>query len=127
MRVARVNGNEVGLQLLPLTNQQHIDFVQCTFARADTWALWQDSFPEDKPMESLLDILKLGFRGYRHLAEFSPPSVKVIFRALTSLVAWIVSFVPRRLNAPRRCSPQTRQWLNNDDNAMKENFPGCVQ
>lgn len=35
-------------------------------------------------MESLLDILKLGFRGYRHLAEFSPPSVKVVFRALTS-------------------------------------------
>ena len=26
-------------------------------------------------MESPLDILKLGFRGYRHLAEFSPPSV----------------------------------------------------
>ena len=91
-----MNGGEVGLQLLPLTNQQHIDFVQCTFARADTWALWQDSFPEDKPMESLLDILKLGFRGYRHLAEFSPPSVKVIFRSLTSLVAWIVSFLPRR-------------------------------
>ena len=58
------------LQLLPLTNQQHIDFVQCTFARADTWALWQDSFPEDKPMESLLDILKLGFRGYRHRRSF---------------------------------------------------------
>lgn len=102
VRVARVNGSEVGLQLLPLTNQQHIDFVQCTFARADTWALWQDSFPEDKPMESLLDILKLGFRGYRHLAEFSPPSVKVVFRALTSLVAWIVSFVPRR---PERAAP----------------------
>lgn len=102
VRVARVNGSEVGLQLLPLTNQQHIDFVQCTFARADTWALWQDSFPEDKPMESLLDILKLGFRGYRHLAEFSPPSVKVVFRALTSLVAWIASFVPRR---PERAAP----------------------
>ena len=96
VRVARVNGSEVGLQLLPLSNQQHIDFVQCTFARADTWALWQDSFPEDKPMESLLDILKLGFRGYRHLAEFSPPSVKVIFRSLTMLVAWFVSFIPRR-------------------------------
>ncbi len=26
VRVARVNGGEVGLQLLPLTNQQHIDF-----------------------------------------------------------------------------------------------------
>ena len=95
-QVARVMGNEVGLQLMPLTKKQHIDFVQCTFARADTWALWQDSFPEDKPLESLLDILKLGFRGYRHLAEFAPPSVKIIFRSLTSLVSWVVSFIPRR-------------------------------
>ena len=94
--VVRVSGNEVGLQLMPLTTKQHIDFVQCTFARADTWALWQDSFPEDKPLESLMDILKLGFRGYRHLAEFAPPSVKMIFRSLTVLVAWIVSFIPRR-------------------------------
>lgn len=95
-RVARVIGSEVGLKLLPMTTRQHIDFVQCTFARADIWALWQDSFPEDKPLESLLDILKLGFRGYRHLAEFAPPSVKFIFRSLISLVAWIVSFLPRR-------------------------------
>ncbi|MBS1203595.1 MAG: bcsA [Proteobacteria bacterium] len=94
--VARVIGNEVGLQLMPLTTKQHIDFVQCTFARADTWALWQDSFPEDKPLESLFDILKLGFRGYRHLAEFAPPSVKVIFRSFTDLVVWVVSFIPRR-------------------------------
>ncbi|HGL5371384.1 TPA: UDP-forming cellulose synthase catalytic subunit [Citrobacter farmeri] len=95
-QVARVWGEQVGLQLMPLTTKQHIDFVQCTFARADTWALWQDSYPEDKPLESLLDILKLGFRGYRHLAEFSPSSVKIIFRSLTSLVSWIVSFIPRR-------------------------------
>ncbi|MEJ5073762.1 UDP-forming cellulose synthase catalytic subunit [Enterobacter ludwigii] len=96
MLVARVMGSEIGLQLLPMPTRQHIDFVQCTFARADTWALWQDSFPEDKPLESMLDILKLGFRGYRHLAEFAPPSVKFIFRSLLSLVAWIVSFIPRR-------------------------------
>ncbi|EPV3022762.1 UDP-forming cellulose synthase catalytic subunit [Enterobacter hormaechei] len=95
-QVVRVRGNEVGLQLMPLTKKQHIYFVQCTFARADTWALWQDSFPEDKPLESLLDILKLGFRGYRHLAEFAPSSVKLIFRSLTSLVSWVVSFIPRR-------------------------------
>ncbi|MGP3590680.1 UDP-forming cellulose synthase catalytic subunit [Vagococcus sp. WN89Y] len=93
--VARVSGNQVGLQLMPLTTQQHIDFVQCTFARADTWALWQDSFPEDKPLESLFDILKLGFRGYRHLAEFAPSSVKMIFRSLINLVSWVVSFIPR--------------------------------
>lgn len=120
-QVVRVTGNEVGLQLMPLTTKQHIDFVQCTFARADTWALWQDSFPEDKPLESLLDILKLGFRGYRHLAEFAPPSVKVIFRSLTALIAWIVSFIPRARSGKRRYSRRIGLWLrlNNDDNAMK--------
>ncbi|HHR4487572.1 TPA: PilZ domain-containing protein, partial [Salmonella enterica] len=107
-QVVRVTGNEVGLQLMPLTTKQHIDFVQCTFARADTWALWQDSFPEDKPLESLLDILKLGFRGYRHLAEFAPPSVKVIFRSLTALIAWIVSFIPRRPERQAAIQPSDR-------------------
>lgn len=95
-RVIRMNGQDLGLQLSDLTTQQHIDFIQCTFARADTWALWQDSFPEDRPMESLADILTLGFRGYRHLAEFTPPVLQVVFRSITMLVDWIVSFIPRR-------------------------------
>lgn len=64
-------GMKLGSSYCSMSTRQHIDFVQCTFARADTWALWQDSFPEDKPLESLMDILKLGFRGYRHLAEFA--------------------------------------------------------
>lgn len=94
-QVVRVFDGEVGLKLVDMTTRQHIDFIQCTFARADTWALWQDSFPEDKPLESLLDIFKLGFRGYRHLAEFAPPSLKFIFHTFTLLVDWIVSFIPR--------------------------------
>ncbi|MGQ7074038.1 cellulose synthase catalytic subunit [Escherichia sp. SP-MK2] len=86
--------------------------MQCTFARADTWALWQDSYPEDKPLESLLDILKLGFRGYRHLAEFAPSSVKGIFRVLTSLVSWVVSFIPRR--------PERSETAQPSDQALAE-------
>lgn len=94
-KVVRVFDNEIGLQFLPMTRQQHIDLIQCTFARADTWALWQDGFPEDKPMESLADIFRLGFTGYRHLAEFAPVSVRYIFRVLTGVIDWIVSFLPR--------------------------------
>ncbi len=126
-QVARVIGNEVGLKLMPLTTQQHIDFVQCTFARADTWALWQDSYPEDKPLESLLDILKLGFRGYRHLAEFAPSSVKGIFRVLTSLVSQVVSFIPRRPGRSETTTIGSGFGSSNDDNAMKEKYSGFVQ
>ncbi|MCC9416502.1 UDP-forming cellulose synthase catalytic subunit, partial [Enterobacter hormaechei subsp. xiangfangensis] len=82
--------------LIPLAPPPPLSFFPFPFSRADTWALFPDSFPEDKPLESLLDILKLGFLFYRHLAEFAPSSVKLIFRSLTSLVSWVVSFIPRR-------------------------------
>ena len=61
--MTRAFGNKVGVRLIDLSTREHIDFIQCTFARADTWALWQDGFPEDRPIESLRDVLALGFRG----------------------------------------------------------------
>lgn len=117
MRVARVNGSEVGLQLLPLSNQQHIDFCTVYVCRADTWALC-GMLPGDKPMESLLDILKLGVPwisspggvlaavGEGYFSARSPcwwPGLSRLFRAVR--------------NAQRRHSAN-RRWLNNDDNAM---------
>lgn len=71
-KVTRVFGQKAGLRMDNMSVAQHIEFIQCTFARADTWALWQDSFAQDKPVESLLDILKLGFRGYQSLADYAP-------------------------------------------------------
>ena len=94
-KVTRVFGQKAGLRMDNMSVAQHIEFIQCTFARADTWALWQDSFAEDKPVESLVDILKLGFRGYQSLADYAPPILRSVFVGFTTLVAWTVSFIPR--------------------------------
>lgn len=93
--VTRVFGRNIGLRLESLTVQQHVEFIQCTFARADTWALWQDSFAQDRPVESFLDIIKLGFRGYQNLAEYAPPLLHGVLVGFTTLISWIVSFIPR--------------------------------
>jgi cellulose synthase (UDP-forming) len=92
--VQRVFGHRAGIRLHELTTEQHIDFIQCTFARADTWALWQDGFPEDRPVQSLADIMVLGFKGYVRLAEYGPVPLRKLFRALTQLVRWLASFMP---------------------------------
>ncbi|MCG8709561.1 UDP-forming cellulose synthase catalytic subunit [Brenneria sp. 4F2] len=94
-QVTRVFGNKIGLRMMDLTTKQHIDFIQCTFARADTWALWQDNVPEDKPLESLRDVLMLGFRGYLRMADYAPPVIRNIIVAFTTLITWVLSFVPR--------------------------------
>ena len=94
-RVMRVKGTQVGLQLEEMTPRQNIDFMQCTFARADTWALWQKDYPEDNPLKSLFFIFKLGFRGYRQLTDFAPDSVKYLLRLSGQFISWLYSFFPR--------------------------------
>ncbi|MDX5629970.1 MULTISPECIES: UDP-forming cellulose synthase catalytic subunit [unclassified Brenneria] len=94
-QVTRVFGNKIGLRMMDLTTQQHIDFIQCTFARIDTWAQWQNKVPEDKPLESLRDVLTLGFRGYLRMADYAPPVIRRILVAFTTLITWLLSFIPR--------------------------------
>ncbi|RRZ91634.1 UDP-forming cellulose synthase catalytic subunit [Erwinia sp. 198] len=98
--VQRTFGRRAGIRLHELTTGQHVEFIQCTFARADTWALWQDSFPEDKPMQSFADIMVLGFKGYLRLAEYGPQPLRGLFAGLTRLTSWLASFFPRGVGRP---------------------------
>lgn len=98
-RVQRVFGRRAGIRLTQLTTQQHIEFIQCTFARADTWALWQDGFPEDKPVQSLADIMILGFKGYLRLAEYGPWQLRRLFNLLTLVVSWLASLLPKSIGS----------------------------
>ncbi len=76
-RVQRVFGSRLGLELEPMNKAQHIAFIQCTFARADTWSLWQKRLGSDCPLHSFSQIVQLGWgligvccapRHWRHSA-----------------------------------------------------------
>ena len=60
-------GNHVGLQFASMNTQQSIDFVQCTFARADSWVVWGDKRKSDKPLSSMREVTWMGFRGFKVL------------------------------------------------------------
>ena len=103
VQVSRVFGKSMGMQLQPLTTQQHIDFIQCTFARADSWVLREDSFPEDKPMESLREVLGLGIRGYLRMLDIAPQRYRPLAAKTQSVGSWLLSFAPR--NPPLSVQP----------------------
>lgn len=56
-------GMRLGFKFDEMTLQQSIDFVQCTFARADSWVVWADKRKDDKPLKSLLEVLSFGGIG----------------------------------------------------------------
>jgi cellulose synthase (UDP-forming) len=66
-RVTMNKDTRIGLQFEPMTTAQSIDFVQCTFARADSWVVWGDKRKPDKPLTSLREVAGMGVTGFRVL------------------------------------------------------------
>ena len=93
--VCRSHKDFVGISFTQLTEQQKIDFVQCTFARADAWLNWDEDFTQDRPLHSFFDILKLGSKGYYRLYEYLPIWAQVFIAPPLRLFAWAWSYLPR--------------------------------
>jgi cellulose synthase (UDP-forming) len=85
-------------QRVVVTKQQNIDYVQCTFARADVWTKWQNSYQSDKPLMSMLSVFKIGAKGYRNTIAYSPKGVRVIAQFITIISEFLLTFKPKKVN-----------------------------
>ncbi|MGB5856597.1 MAG: UDP-forming cellulose synthase catalytic subunit [Oceanisphaera sp.] len=113
--VMRLTDTGVGLKLTDLSREQHIEFIQATFARADTWARWQEDFSRDKPMASLNDVLRLGWSGFCRLPEFLPRPIGWLFKGLAVPMAWLLTFAPHRPRHTRlHTTPHTTHLSGSD-------------
>ena len=75
-KVTMNRGLRLGLQFEPMSTQQSIDFVQCTFARADSWVVWGDKRKPDKPLSSFREVAVMGLSGFKVLATLLFADVK---------------------------------------------------
>jgi cellulose synthase (UDP-forming) len=93
-KVIRIFDKEIGVRLGELTREQHIDFMLCTFARADIWALWQNKIPEDRPLDSIRNVFMLDFRGYLSIINYAPLFIRRILARIIRMLMWLGSFLP---------------------------------
>ena len=93
--VRRYEGDLLGIGFETLSSQQKIDFVQCTFARADAWLDWYHEFGGDRPLRSFADVLKLGCEGYHRLYLHLPRPLRAPLRHFGRLGRWLGSYLPR--------------------------------
>ncbi len=68
-RVVVARGGNVGVHFEGLTLEQEAALIQCTFARADIWAAWNNEQDADHPLLGMKEIFMLGLEGYWKLAE----------------------------------------------------------
>lgn len=94
--IVRADETGLGLNFPELSQQQKIDLVQCTYARADAWLHWcQDEDKREYPMQSMLEVIRTGLRGYVRLYQFLPGWVRDMLRPVFALLGWLGSFLPR--------------------------------
>ncbi|NNA05891.1 UDP-forming cellulose synthase catalytic subunit [Pseudomonas lundensis] len=93
--LTRSSGLFMGVSLTTLTPQQRVEFVQCTFGRADAWLDHNSEFEADRPVQSLREILTLGVKGYYRLYQYLPAWVRHIARPFMRILQWLGSFLPR--------------------------------
>lgn len=96
-QVTRTANQLVGLRLDNLSIQQHIDFIQCTFARTNAWADWRDNLTTDKPWHSLHHIMEISSGGYLSLIEHMPPRVRNVLFKFKGIGNWLGSFIPQSI------------------------------
>ncbi|WP_445395507.1 UDP-forming cellulose synthase catalytic subunit [Zobellella sp. An-6] len=93
--VSRERGGVAGISLGSLSRQQKIDFVQCTFARADAWLNWLDDRGPERPLQSFMAMIRVGGQGYCRLYQFMPSWLHLLLSPLLRLLAWLGSYLPR--------------------------------
>lgn len=93
--VTRSHRHLVGIAFNALSPAQKIDYVQCTFARADAWLNWNENFSPDRPLHSFIEVLRLGATGYYRLYQYLPAWTRTLARPFVRAGAWLISYVPR--------------------------------
>ena len=67
MRIVFRGRTSIGLQLLDRSPATMVNYVQCTFARADNWVRWKQGMAADKPISSIKMIMHVSLLGYQRL------------------------------------------------------------
>ncbi|MGE8218360.1 MAG: UDP-forming cellulose synthase catalytic subunit [Stenotrophomonas acidaminiphila] len=94
--VQRSVGARLGLLLRFDDESQRVEFVQCTFARADAWLDWHAGYQPMSLPRSLWSVIKLGWQGYRRIGDFAPIDLDRPMHWSRRAMRWVASFAPQR-------------------------------
>lgn len=71
----------MGLQFGDMTHQQQIALVQCTFARAEAWKGWSNTYEANNSAHTLRDMLQMSGKGYRVLLAYLRGQLRGLWKA----------------------------------------------
>ncbi len=106
--IVRVSAKgRIGITLHFEDLQEQIDYVRCTFARADRFSHSFENLTQDTLFNGIRTLFVLGLNGYSKMVNYAPRG----FRGVVKSILWCLLFVfsllpqPRNSQAPARFKP----------------------
>lgn len=93
--ISSCKGTHLGIGVDLETPLQQIEYLQCTFARAEVWQHSQDKYSPDQPLKSGLNVARVGLSGYWRMLTSLPSLFLTIVNGPQLAFRWLWSFVPR--------------------------------
>ena len=98
IQIANINGKYIGGVFDHLTYKQISDFIKCNYSRSDAWITWEDNFSIDKPLNSFVEIINVGLKGYIVLARSLPKKFTKHFYKVNKCIRTIKTFFPKNIH-----------------------------
>ncbi len=92
-----LRSNHLGLVIKLATLDEQIDYVRCTFARADRFAHSFENLPKDTLFNGIRTLFVFGLNGYSKMVDNAPYG----FRSAVKAILWCLLFVFSLLPQPR--------------------------
>jgi cellulose synthase (UDP-forming) len=59
----------LGVKFEDWSYEKQTQLIQCTFGRADAWLRWEEALVPDKPLQSFVEVVEMGYQGVLRLFD----------------------------------------------------------
>lgn len=93
-RIQRLSGEVIGIVFDTMTTRKATDYIQCTFARSDTWAVLKANYTIEHPINSMKEVMKLSILGYFNIFHYTPITIQKLISIIIQMFSRLRSLLP---------------------------------
>lgn len=97
-QVKRLFERQLGVEMILQNLQENIEFIRCTFARANRWVETNNDLKEDSIMNGAQMLIRIGFKGYIKMLDNTPFIFRWLFSITLRCTIFFFSLLPHPMD-----------------------------
>lgn len=110
-----LNELRAGVMVKLTTREQNIEYIHCTFARADRWSHSFENLPQDSLLHGIHTLILFGLNGYLKMIRNAPAGFRQALQLVLSTLMLVFSLFPQPLSLRNYSRPPAAATAGDTD------------